>query len=424
MSIKIDLGQVIHALSDALDLVGVDEVCHGKRVGCMALHCGRDLGLSDPELEDLFQAGLLHDCGVSSTHVHRCLVNELDWEGSGFHCIRGSELLNQFPLLAHLAPIVRYHHTHWDVLCTVGLPEKTAQLANLIYLVDRVDALAAPHYERDLLLARYTICDTVRRLSGSFFAPELVTLFLDLSGSEAFWLSLETRHLMRFIYERERELRLAPISLPELKQLALLFAQIVDAKSSFTMKHSLGTARLARFLAEQAGLPIETCEKIEVAALLHDLGKLRVPDEILEKPGALTGEERAVIQHHSFETYQILRGIVGLEDITLWAAYHHETPDGHGYPFHRRGAELTVEMRIIAVSDVFQALAQQRPYRKSMAPNEIINLLRTFVQQNHLDGELVELAGRHLLASWQAATGLNSLEESLDSWASPAATKP
>jgi putative nucleotidyltransferase with HDIG domain len=419
MSITIDLGQAIHALSDALDLVGVDEVCHGKRVGCMALHCGRSLGLSESELEDLFHAGLLHDCGVSSTHMHHCLVNELDWEGSEFHCIRGSELLSQFPPLAHLAPIVRYHHTHWDVLRAAKLPEKTAQLANLIYLVDRVDALTAPHYERDLLLARHTVCDTVWRLSGSFFAPELVALFLDLSGNEAFWLSLETRHLMRFIYERERESRLAPVSFPELKQLALLFARIVDAKSPFTMEHSLGTARLARFLAERAELSVETCEKIEVAALLHDLGKLQVPDEILEKPSALTREERAMIQRHSFETYQILRGIAGLEDITLWAAYHHETPDGRGYPFHRRGAELTLEMRIVAVSDVFQALAQRRPYRKPLGPDEILDLLRSFVQQNHLDSEIVELAGRHLQASWQAATGLKSSEESLASSAIP-----
>lgn len=419
MSITIDLGQAIHALSDALDLVGVDEVCHGKRVGYMALQCGRSLGLSNPELEDLFHAGLLHDCGVSSTHMHRCLVNELDWEGSEFHCIKGSELLNQFPPLAHLAPIVRYHHTHWEALRAAKLPEKTTQLANLLYLVDRVDALTAPHYERDLLLARHTVCDTVWRLSGSFFAPELVGLFLDLSGNEAFWLSLETRHLMRFIYERERESRLAPVSFPELKQLALLFARIVDAKSPFTMEHSLGTARLARFLAERAELPVEICEKIEVAALLHDLGKLQVPDEILEKPGALTREERSMIQRHSFETYQILRGIAGLEDITLWAAYHHETPDGRGYPFHRREAELTVEMRIIAVSDVFQALAQRRPYRKPLVPDEILELLRTFVQQNHLDGDLVELVGRHLPASWQAATGWSLPEEAPDQSALP-----
>lgn len=404
MSVSIDLAQAIHALSDALDLVGVDQVLHGKRVGFMALQCGEAMGLNGRELEDLFHAGLLHGCGVSSTQIHRCLVNELDWSNSEFHCLKGSELLSQFPPLAHLAPLVRHHHTHWDALRALNLPESTALLANLLYLVDRVDALVAPHYEHDLLLARHAVRDTVWRLSSSFFAPELVALFLDLSDNEAFWLNLEPRHLIRFIYERERGARLAPVSLPDLKQLALLFARVVDAKSPYTLEHSLGTARLARFLAERTGLPAETCEKIEVAGLLHDLGKLRVPDEVLEKPGPLTQTEQAAIQRHSFETYQILRGITGLEDITLWAAYHHERPNGRGYPFHRRGAELTIESRIIAVSDVFQALAQRRPYRQPLPPMQILETLRVFARDNHLDGTVVEWIGRYLEECWRLAT--------------------
>jgi HD-GYP domain-containing protein (c-di-GMP phosphodiesterase class II) len=405
MSVTIDLGQAIHALSDALDLVGVDEVFHGKRVAVMAWQCGRGLGMSEQETEDLFHAGLLHDSGVSSTHIHRCLINQLDWEGADFHCIRGGELLGQFSPLSHLAPIVRHHHTHWDVLRTLDVPEPVMSFANLIYLVDRADALVTPHYERDLLLARHTVRDSIWHLSGSFFAPKLVTLFLDLSDNEAFWLSLEARHLNRLIYERERECRLTPISFPQLRQLALIFAQIVDAKSPYTMEHSLGTARLARFLAERAGLPVEIREKVEVAGLLHDLGKLQVPDEILEKSGPLTREERSLIDRHSFETYQILRGIVGLEDITLWAAYHHETPDGRGYPFHCDGAKLTLEMRIIAVSDVFQALAQHRPYRRSLAPAQILEMLQAFVRQNRLDKEVVALVEQHLDESWRLATG-------------------
>jgi hypothetical protein len=88
MSITINLGQAIHALSGALDLVGVDEAFHGKRVGFMALQCGRDLGLSESELEDLFHVGLLYDCGVSSTHMHRCLIDEIDWKNVELHCVK------------------------------------------------------------------------------------------------------------------------------------------------------------------------------------------------------------------------------------------------------------------------------------------------------------------------------------------------
>lgn len=403
MTLSIDLGQAVHALSDALDLVGVDNVLHGKRVGFMALCCGEALGFDAQQLDDLFHAGLLHDCGVSSTQTHRFLVQELDWKGVEFHCVKGSELLSRFTPLAHLAPIVRYHHTHWDVLNALGIPPPVARWANLIYLVDRVDALAISSGNQDILQTRHDIRDTIRRLSQSFFAPELVELFLDLSDNEAFWLRLEARHLIRFLYERERQTGAVPISFAELKQLALMFARVVDAKSPYTLAHSLGTARVGRFLAEQVDLSPETRDKIEVAALLHDLGKLRVPDEILEKPEPLTPDERATIQRHSFETYQILRGITGLEDITLWAAYHHERLDGRGYPFHRRGAELTIEARIIAVADVFQALAQPRPYRQPLAPSHILGMLRTFAQDRHLDSDLVEIIGQNLETCWRLA---------------------
>lgn len=406
MSFTIDLGQAVHALADTLDLVGVEHACHGKRVGLMVLSCGQSLGIAEPELGDLFYAGLLHDCGVSSTQTHHFLVTELDWKDADAHCVTGSGLLSRFEPLAHLAPVIRYHHTHWDLLTTLALPESIARWANLIYLVDRADALMAPFYgQPDFLLARHMVRKQIHALRDTFFAPDLVDLFMDLSSSEAFWLTLETRHLVRFMWERAEMGRLIPVSFMDLKQLALIFAQIVDAKSPYTMEHSLATARLARFLAERAGLVPEACEKIELAGLLHDLGKMQVPDEILEKPGSLTSQERAIIQRHSFETYQILRGIQGLEDVTLWAAYHHETLDGQGYPFHRSGADLTLEMRIISVADVFQALAQQRPYRNSLSPEQILDVLRTFVRHRRLDETVVDLVAGQLDRCWRLATG-------------------
>ncbi|MDH3393062.1 MAG: hypothetical protein OEL66_03575, partial [Desulfobulbaceae bacterium] len=93
MSDQIDFRQVIHALSDALDLVGVDELQHGKRVAFMAMECGRAFGLDQEKLDQLYHAALLHDCGVSSTTVHRYLVTELDWSGADDHCQRGHDLL-------------------------------------------------------------------------------------------------------------------------------------------------------------------------------------------------------------------------------------------------------------------------------------------------------------------------------------------
>lgn len=407
MKIQLDLRQVVYALSDALDLVGVDDFHHGKRVGLMAVECGRVLGLDEPTLGMLFDTGLLHDCGVSSTRVHHHLVTELDWEGSQEHCNLGHELLLSFAPLAPLAPLILHHHTHWDALSRAGIPGDTALLSNLIYLADRVDALAAPHYgQPSLLFYKDEIRNTIGRLGGTFFAPQLVDAFLAASRNEVFWLRLESRHIQQYLLNTAWRRPTEEVSFEQLRQLALLFSRIVDAKSPFTVEHSLGVAALARYLGEQLKLPTETCDKLEIAGLLHDLGKLQVPDEILEKPAGLDPKERAAMTRHSFETYQILRRIPGLEDIARWAAYHHEAPDGEGYPFHRRGSELSLEARIIAVADVFQAMAQNRPYRAAMEPEEILRHLRELATASHLDAELVDLVGQNLDACQLAARRL------------------
>jgi HD-GYP domain-containing protein (c-di-GMP phosphodiesterase class II) len=139
------------------------------------------------------------------------------------------------------------------------------------------------------------------------------------------------------------------------------------------------------------------------AGLLHDLGKLRVPDEVLDKPGPLNDEERAQVQRHSFETYEMLRRIPGLEQIASWAAYHHEAPNGHGYPFRCKGRELGLESRIVAVADVFQALAQNRPYREGMPLPKILDTLDEITAHGRLDPNLVSLVKHDRDACLQAA---------------------
>jgi putative nucleotidyltransferase with HDIG domain len=146
----------------------------------------------------------------------------------------------------------------------------------------------------------------------------------------------------------------------ELYRLGEIFARIVDAKSPFTAEHSVGVARLARYLGERLGLEAGHVDRLEIAALLHDLGKLRVPDEILDKPGRLDARERKIINAHSFETFRILRGIRGFEEIALWAACHHEEPDGSGYP-STSTPPRRLEARILRVADIFQAMVQSAP---------------------------------------------------------------
>lgn len=404
-SLHADLRRVIYALADALDLVGIDDLGHGKRVGIMAAECARTMAKDHAAIAFLFDLGLLHDIGVSSTVTHAHLVNEFDWENSQVHCEIGGELLHDFPPLAGMALPIRFHHTHWQDLTTRDIVPQAAEAANLIYLVDRVDALAAAHIaDGSILMQSPAIREQIAAHAGSHFSPALVEVFLEASRTEAFWLTLEPRGIQLYLADMLRHGEPYAASVGELKQLAMIFSRIVDAKSPFTGEHSLGVARLSRFFAERLGVSEENCEKIEIAGLLHDIGKLRIPDEILEKPSSLDDRERKIMNTHSFETYEILRQIPGFEEIAPWAAYHHEEPAGNGYPFHLPVEALPLEARILRVADIFQAMVQDRPYRAGLSASRLLRFMEGLVREGRIEAEIFAVAAADLAGAIAAAS--------------------
>ncbi len=393
MKLKADLRDVTLALSEALDLVGVDDVGHGKRVGLMAHACGKVMGLQGAELAFLFDLGTLHDIGVSSTQVHRQIVSEFAWPGAGQHCETGWELLNGYAPLVAMALPVRYHHTPWETLVRDGVELDIVRQTNLISLADRVDALRTMYRDQGAMpMHADTIRREIRSRARTQFDPELVDLFLETSRTEAFWLMLEPRSIQSFVQDMHGQNVWVEASMGDLWQLALIFSRIVDAKSPFTAEHSRGVAALAKLLARRLGLDACSCAKLEIAGLLHDVGKLRVPDEILDKPGGLDARERGLIHAHSFETYQILRHIKGFEEISTWAAYHHEEPGGQGYPFRLDASTLPVEARLLRMADIFQAMVQDRPYRKGLGLQQTLVFLKDLVRQGRMEPLFVDLA--------------------------------
>jgi HD-GYP domain-containing protein (c-di-GMP phosphodiesterase class II) len=411
---KINLHETIFSLSDALDLVGVDQVYHSKRVAYLAVECGKALNLSKDRLDDLFLAAILHDCGVFRTAIHAKLTH-FEANNVGKHCDMGSELLQRAPLLAHLSEYVLYHHTPWNKLIDLDLQDVVRIIANCIYMVDRVDILVLNGLEIDpnILGSKDKIRNKIRAKRGHWFQPELVDIFLKLSESEAFWLSLVKVQNAGYPYSGIAYNSILEVEFEELKSIVSIFSHIVDAKSTYTEKHSDGVANLSRFLGVLFELSAHTCDMLELAGLLHDLGMLRVPDKILDKPGELTEAEDFIVRRHSYDTYEILKNIKGFEDISKWAAQHHERLDGSGYPYRSNAKELSLEARIIAVADVFQTLTQKRPYRDKFSPKDIMSVLKNQMQEGKLDKEVVLMVENNLTACWKLAnnieTGLSSV---------------
>lgn len=403
--LDVDLRQAIIAIETAVSLVGMDDTNHGKRVGFIASQLGYELGYSQADIQFAFEFGLLHDCGVSTEAMHNNLVNYFSWDDASIHCEVGYRLLKDFSPLAKYAVPIRYHHTPWSELSELDISAYDARMANLIFLSDRIDVQAATHYEKDILLIKDQIVDNICSRSGSYFNPVFVEAFKEVQLSEAFWIALEDRHITRYTWDMGRTPSNEHLLLPQIKHLSLILSYIVDQKSPFTAQHSVRVADVSRFLAQSYGLSDMQCDEVEIAGLLHDLGKLHTPDKILDKPGPLDAAERAIMNQHSYETYEILRHISGLEEIARWAAFHHEGINGKGYPFHPSERELSVEARIIAVADIFQALVQSRPYRDGMGLTETLSILNELAESGKLDKDIVRLASRFGEQCFDIASG-------------------
>jgi len=390
MKQHVDIHSAITALSCALDLVGIDEIRHGKRVAVIARAIARRLNWPETECLSILYAGMLHDCGVSRVHEHHQLTETLEWDGAQDHCIRGADYLSACPPLAHLSTEIRYHHTRWEKLLESSIDRRICLRANLLYLADRIDMLQVPFLNSDRILIEYpAIIAQIKTLSGMLFAPELVNAFAEIADIEAFWLAMEPEYLDEDLRSIGSQIPTILLDISALKELARLFSRVVDAKSPYTDEHSQRVAHIARQLAMDFGLKDFELEHIEIAGLLHDIGKLRVSEDIIDKPGSLTPEEQATMHRHSYDTFRILQRVFGDSKIPLWAGFHHETLLGDGYPFKNDNHELDLECRIITVADIFQALAQKRPYRGSMSLEYILNVLQEHVAAGRLDAEVV-----------------------------------
>jgi HD-GYP domain-containing protein (c-di-GMP phosphodiesterase class II) len=217
-----------------------------------------------------------------------------------------------------------------------------------------------------------------------------VDLFLTVSNREEFWLDLVSPRLYSILLN-EGPFRKVEIDFSDISLIAELFRNIIDFRSRFTSTHSSGVAASASMISRIFGLTEAEVGLMEVAGNLHDIGKLAIPNSILDKPGKLTKEEMSVMKSHTYYTYFVINTIGGLKQIAEWAAYHHEKLDGSGYPFHCTAGELSTGARIMMVADIFTALAEDRPYRKGMSKDGIIQIIKQFFDRQLLDTKIVNL---------------------------------
>jgi len=394
-TMKMDIGRAAHTVTKALDYVGIDDRSHGRRVGLIAHRIAHCLGWGRERRHFILLAGMLHDCGVSSTAVHQKLVDEMEWVGADEHCARGEFFLNSFPPFKLFAQAIRYHHTRWENLPD-DLDEETREYANLIFFADRLDVayalfnLTNPGHR--VLMHKTDFLNALEPFVGTLFAPFIYEAAKRAAKPDSFWLELRNEYLDDAIFETLDSIDYrTSLKFDEVESLGELISLIVDAKSPFTHYHSLRVADLAYTLAGLLGYEERERRILRVSGLLHDVGKLRTPDEILEKPGALDELEYSQMRSHPLDSKRVLKEIFPDTPIAKWASEHHEKLDGSGYPFGWKGDQIDEPTRILTIADIFQALSQKRPYRERLKVGEVLRIMDEMATQGQIDSDIYGL---------------------------------
>ena len=344
---------------------------------------------------ELSGAAVLHDNALTEYvfeafggDTARARINaDSEKELIGRHCILGEKNIKDIPFHTELSGCILYHHENADGSGPFGKTEAETPLsAQLVHLADQLDA------KWDLsFMTKQKYAAIVKWLENNknrMFSSRCVEAFLD--GVELDTLEkMQTNRIDVLVYEMLSQESLE-YSEEELISFSRFFARIVDYKSEFTRMHSVGIAEKAMLMAQYYGYPTEKAARLYFAGALHDIGKLVVDRDVLEKPDKLTEEEYRHVKNHAFATYDTLRKIKGMEEICSWASFHHEKLDGSGYPFGKTEEELTCEERLLGCLDIYQALTEKRPYKEGFSHEKSIAIMRDMAQKHKLDGGIIE----------------------------------
>lgn len=444
--LNLSFAEVLSSLSFALDLTSGQSSGHAQRTCLIGMRLGQEYGLDEAQLTSLYHALLIKDSGCSSNAARmfqifgsddidaKRAIRITDWSNvdealkfASSHTLpHGSLLARAQRMQTVTSNLARFTGQLFEARCsrganiarTLGLGEDAAQC---IYSLDehwngqgmshglrgeqipvlaRVAGLAQTLEVFWKTFGLGTAYEVIRERSGRWFDPELVRIAHAFRQDDEFWRGIQDN-------TRQRLLRLTTgataqsITPGKIDDVCDAFAHIVDAKSHFTGEHSSRVKDCAVGIAEGFGIGGDRLTLIRRAALLHDIGKLAVPNTILDKPGPLAPAEWETVKRHPLLTQQILGRITGFGRLTEVAAAHHERLDGTGYVNGLRAGEIDQDMRILAVADVYDALSSSRPYRAAMPTEQVFAILDSKAHTS-LDADCIAVLKHRVSAGFLA----------------------
>lgn len=416
----VSFSEVLAALSFALDLTEGQPPGHAMRSCLIGMRIAGELGLSPETRSALYYALLLKDTGCSANsaqtaasfgsdeHIVKRNLKTTDWS-SQFHvaayafrnaavgcslperarhvlkvanqpggaramfrirCERGAEISRRLGFPEETAEAVLSLDEHWDGR---GYPQ--GLMGESIPLLARIASLAQTLEVFFTEEGPDRALQVARQRRGAWFDPELVDLVWSWRSDRDWWARIQGSSAERMVTEAEPPDSRLDLDDAGLDSVAGAFADIIDAKSPFTFRHSWGVAGYAVAIGAELGLSSAEQRRLYRAGLLHDVGKLGVSNRILDKAGSLTPHERLEVERHPVYTWQILSRVTSFREFARLAALHHERLDGNGYPWKLPAGDLDLPARILAVADVYEALTADRPYRAGMPEEQAVAIL-------------------------------------------------
>jgi HD-GYP domain-containing protein (c-di-GMP phosphodiesterase class II) len=390
------MDKLIVVFGEALDIVEEEllgaSTHHGKRVAALCAAMGRKIKLDEARLITLTGCALLHDNALTEYILAEHEGGRHD-PAMKLHCEYGERNIKTLMFPGDLENLILYHHERADGSGPCGKTDYPFE-AEIIGIADEVDVNW--HLQRRSAEDLPKIEEFIRA-SGRFF-PEIQALLMEILDG-GMLRSLRDGEISKTV-----ERLIPPWEIdngdPRLPDISAFMGHVIDYKSMFTRRHSAGIVEKALVMAAYYGYGIPQRNLLCLAANLHDIGKLAVPTEILEKPGRLNPEEFRQIAGHVQKTAELLAGLEhcpgGLAEVRTWASNHHEKLDGSGYPLGKKADELDFNSRLMACLDIYQAVSEERPYHPARDHGETMAILRDMAEKGAVDSGIVNDMDRAL----------------------------
>ena len=390
---KIELNEILYAVSSGLDaveneLLGV-RPGHCKRIAALSIMLGKALGLTPDELVDLAAFSILHDCALTQINQEELEYQKYN-DGQGYseldfnsrRCKISEYNTKYMPFKTNNRDVLLLHRENADGSGPQGRTyDRTPIKAQIIHLADSIDsAFDITNPSRDTYGA---IIYYVKSNAGTMFSREVVDTFCKTFKMKHLN-NISITNVSTFLRKATKHFN-DEYSQQEVINLATLIAKIIDFKSHYTCRHSSGVAVNCKIMAEHYKFPDEKLTRFYLAGALHDVGKLKISNAILQKPSRLDDSEYEIMKKHAYYTYEIVSEIKNMDDIKVWAAHHHEKLNGSGYPFALKEADLSHEERLMACCDIYQALTEERAYKKGFSHEEAISIMRDMAMKGEID---------------------------------------